>query len=61
MLREKNFFLTPFNEKYLDVSREFVTIDVGELEASGFTEVVQERIQKMRTTLTSSTHLKVII
>ena len=29
MLREKNFFLTPFNEKYLDVSREFVTFDVG--------------------------------
>lgn len=56
---KKIFFLTPFNEKYLDVSRKFVTFDVGELEASGSTEVVQERIQKMRTTLTSSTHLKV--
>jgi hypothetical protein len=59
MLRKKIFFLTPFNDVDLHMSMEFVTFDVGELEASGSTEVVQERIQKMRTTLTSSTHLKV--
>ena len=57
MLREKIFFLTPFNDVDLHMSMEFVTLGVGELEASGSTEVVQERIQKMRTTLTSSTHL----
>ena len=57
MLREKIFFLTPFNDMDLHMSMEFVTLGVGELEASGSTEVVQERVQKMRTTLTSSTHL----
>ena len=57
MLRKKIFFLTPFNDVDLHMSMEFVTFDVGELEASGSTEVVQERVQKMRTTLTSSTHL----
>ena len=46
MLRKKIFFLTPFNDVDLHMSSEFVTFDVGELEASGSTEVVQERVQK---------------
>ena len=38
------------------MSRRFVTFGVGELEASGGGVLFQERVQKMRATLTSNTH-----